>query len=97
MSNVINFDLNQKLTLAELRQAQEKEWAEMPEQIKKIKKIKKIKGPERRFTLRAYEARKAFGLWDSHDPVANAILALVETQNALAVAIYAEVVEGVVG
>ena len=40
---------------------------------------------ERRYTLRRY-----FGLWDDADPVANAILDLVEAQNELAQAISAE-------
>ena len=40
---------------------------------------------ERRYALRRY-----FGLWDDADPVANAILDLVEAQNELAQAISAE-------
>ena len=40
---------------------------------------------ERRYALRRY-----FGLWDEYDPVANAILDLVEAQNELAQAFSAE-------
>ena len=41
-------------------------------------------------TERAYAASRLCGLWDADDPVANAILALVEAQNELAQAISAE-------
>jgi hypothetical protein len=39
---------------------------------------------------RAYAASRLCGLWDPYDPVANAILALVEAQSELAQAISAE-------
>jgi hypothetical protein len=39
---------------------------------------------------RSYALRRYFGLWDDADPVANAILDLVEAQNELAQAISAE-------
>jgi hypothetical protein len=42
------------------------------------------------FFKRADAARRMFGLWDLCDPVAHAIIALVEAQNELAAAIMAD-------
>ncbi len=42
------------------------------------------------FVERAYEARKTFGVWDADEPVAQALLALIEAQNTLAAATDAE-------
>jgi hypothetical protein len=45
------------------------------------------------FYLRAYEARRAFGLWDAYDPAVQAIVDLVEAQNAIAMATEADSVQ----
>jgi hypothetical protein len=46
--------------------------------------------PKHAFYLRAYKARRAFGLWDAHDPAVYAIVALVEAQNDIAMATEAD-------
>jgi hypothetical protein len=70
-----------KVTWSEVLKAENKNW-DWDEVIKQHAGQPSI---ERRYALRRY-----FGLWDDYDPVANAILDLVEAQNELAQAISAE-------
>jgi hypothetical protein len=60
--------------------------AELPWNWDELIKNLNPENPNHAFYLRAYKARRAFGLWDAYDPAANAIIALVEAQNDIAMA-----------
>jgi hypothetical protein len=49
-----------------------------------------LNDPKNARIKRIYEARRVFGLWDESDPAANAIVALVEAQNDVAMATEAD-------